>query len=63
MNYKELLEALTELNEEELQLTATIYDKTDDTYFIVEFTDRTKEDDTIDKDHPVIVINDDEKGS
>ena len=58
MTYKQLLSALKELSEDELELTATIYSKNDDQYWIAEFTDRSKLDDAIERDHPIIVFND-----
>ena len=58
MTYKQLLAALKELSEDELELTATIYSKNDDQYWIAEFTDRSKFDDVIERDHPIIVFND-----
>ena len=56
--YKQLLEALQELSEEELQLTATIYNVENDAFAPVEYTDKTKCDDVLESDHPVIAIND-----
>ena len=64
MKYRELIEALKELNEDELEMTATIYSKNDDTYFIVEFTDRQEDhtlllnNDVIERDHPIMIVND-----
>ena len=55
---KELLAALKELSKDELELTATIYSKNDDQYWIAEFTDRNKFDDAIERGHPIIVFND-----
>ena len=58
--YRELLEALQELSEEELDKTATIYDKTFEAYIAIDYTDKTVDDDVIEACHPVIVINDPE---
>ena len=58
--YRELLEALQELPEHDLDKTATIYDKTFDAYMPINHTDKTVNDDVLDVHHPVIVINDPE---
>ena len=58
--YRELLEALKALTEEELDMTATIYDKTFDAYMHIDYTEMTVDDDVLDECHPVIVINDPE---
>ena len=58
--YRELLEALKELSEEQLDKTATIYDKSFDAYMPIDYTEKTEEDDVLEADHPVIVINDPE---
>ena len=55
--YRELLEALQELSEEELDMTATIYDKTFDAYMPIDYTDKTVGDDVLDECHPIIIIN------
>jgi len=58
--YRELLSALLELSEEELDMTATVYDAALewDTYYPITSTDKTVELDVLDEGHPVIVIND-----
>jgi len=56
--YRELLEALQELSEEESDMPATIYDKTFDAYMPIDYTEKTTDDDVLDAHHPVIVIND-----
>ena len=56
--YRELLEALQELPEHDLDKTATIYDKTFDAYMPIDYTETTTDDDVLDAHHPVIVIND-----
>jgi hypothetical protein len=57
--YRELLEALQELPEYDLDKAATIYDKTFDVYIPISHTDKTVEDDDVlDPYHPIIVIND-----
>ena len=59
--YRELLEALQELPEHDLDKAATIYDKTFDAYIPISHTDKTVEDDDVlDPYHPIIVINDPE---
>ena len=59
--YRELLEALQKLTDEDLDKTATIYDKTFDAYMPIDYTDKTVDDDVIEAYHPVIVINDTEE--
>lgn len=59
--YRELLKALKELTEEELDMTATIYDKTFDAYMPIDNTEKTADDDVLDANHPIIVINDPEQ--
>ena len=58
--YRELLNALLELSEEELDMTATVYDGSHewDTYYPITSTDKTVELDVLDEGHPVIVSND-----
>ena len=58
--YRELLEALKELSEEQLDKTATIYDKSFDAYMPIDYTDTTWDDDVLEANHPIIVINDPE---
>ena len=58
--YRDLLKALQELPEEQLDKTATIYDKSFDAYMPIDYTEKTEEDDVLEADHPVIVINDPE---
>jgi hypothetical protein len=58
--YRELLEALKKLTDEDLDKTATIYDKTFDAYMPIDYTETTVDDDAIEAYHPVIVINDPE---
>ncbi len=59
--YRELLKALKELTEEELDMTATIYDKTFDAYMPIDYTEKTVDDDVLEAYHPIIVINDPEQ--
>jgi len=59
-SYRQLLEALKMFTEEELDMTATIYDKTFEAFMPVDFTSKTEDDDVLDTDHPIIVINDPE---
>ena len=58
--YRELLEALQELPEHDLDKTATIYDKSFDAYMPIDYTEKTVDDDVLDAYHPIIVINDPE---
>ena len=59
--YRALLEALKKLTDEDLDKTATIYDKTFDAYMPIDYTDKTVDDDVLEAYHPVIVINDTEE--
>jgi hypothetical protein len=56
--YRQLLNALLELSEEELDMTATIHDVEPDAYYPITATDKTVEADVLDSDHPIIIIND-----
>jgi len=56
--YRQLLDTLKELTEEELDLTATIYDMTDDEYHQVSTVTKTDDDITLEHDHLVLIIND-----
>lgn len=56
--YKDLLAALLELSEDELSMTATIYDKSFDAYYPIDNTNKTEDDDVLDANHPVLIVND-----
>ena len=59
--YRQLLEALLELSQEELDMHVTIYDKTKDEYYPLNYTDKTEDNDVLDADHPIMIINDPEE--
>lgn len=54
--YRELLEALLELSEEELDLSATV--EVEDEFYPIIATDRYRSDDVLDLNHPLLVIGD-----
>jgi len=56
MTYKEILEELNKLSEEELSLTATVKDEYNDEYNAVEYVERTKHTNVLDKGHFYLVI-------
>jgi hypothetical protein len=56
MTYKELLNQLQQLNEEQLNQDVAIWDTDNDEYYqtMVEFVFATEECDVLDIDHPII---------
>lgn len=56
--YRQLLEALQELSQEELDMHVSIYDATNEEYYPLNYTSKTEVDDVLDADHPIMVIND-----
>ena len=56
VTYRELLEALQKLSEEELAMHVTVHHVHPDNYYPVERIDRA-EAGTLDKDHPVLVVD------
>ena len=54
MTYRELLAALSELSNEELDLTATVYVSSFDEYFAIEHGNRCR-DGVLDEDYPIMV--------
>ena len=58
--YRQLLEALLELSQEELDLSVTIYDSSREEYYPLNYTGKTEGDDVLDSDHPIMIINDPE---
>ena len=58
--YRQLLEALLELSQEELDMNVTIYDFTNEEYYPLNYTGKTEGDDVLDADHPIMIINDPE---
>jgi hypothetical protein len=59
--YRQLLEALQELSSDELDLHVTIYDSVAEVYHPLNYTNKTKDDDVLDADHPILIINDPEE--
>ncbi len=55
MTYKDLLEILSELNEEQLNMDVTVYDSIDDEFFPIDEI-LTAENDVLDKDHLYFII-------
>ena len=58
--YRQLLEALLELSQEELDMNVSIYDFTNEVYYPLNYTGKTEGDDVLDADHPIMIINDPE---
>ena len=56
MTYKELLSALQDFNQEQLDSTVTVYDLDSDEYFAAELFFVTEENDRLDMDHPIISL-------
>ena len=58
--YRQLLEALLELSQEELDMHVSIYDFTNEVYYPLNYTGKCEGDDVLDADHPIMIINDPE---
>ena len=58
--YRQLLEALLELSQEELDMNVSIYDFTNEVYYPLNYTGKCEGDDVLDADHPIMIINDPE---
>ena len=56
--YRQLLEALCELTEEQLGLHVTVYDFQKEEYYPLNYTGTTEGDDVVDDEHPILIIND-----
>ena len=56
VTYRELLEALQKLSEEELEMNVTIHHVYPDNYYPVERIARSEEG-ALDKDHPILVVS------
>ena len=54
--FRDLLAALKELSDEDLGLTATVYNASIDEFYPIVHTDRASRVDVLDSDHPYIVI-------
>ena len=59
--YRQLLEALQELSSDELDMHVSIYDSTNEEYYPLNYTGKCEGDDTLDADHPIMIINDPEE--
>ena len=59
--YRQLLEALQELSQDELDMHVTVYDSTNEVYHPLNYTGKCEGDDVIDADHPILIINDSEE--
>ena len=57
MTYKELLEKLSELNEEQLSCHVTVFDVLWDEFFHASKLDCNLDTDVLDENHPVLVFN------
>ena len=58
--YRQLLEALLELSQEELDMNVSIYDFTNEVYYPLNYTGKCEGDDVLDANHPIMIINDPE---
>jgi len=58
MTYKQLLEALSVLTEEQLQKPAALYDFYREEYHPMEYCGLTEGDKVVDDEHPIIIFND-----
>ena len=56
--YRQLLEALQELTEDELDLSVTLYDSQREEYYPLNYCGKTEGDDVVDHDHPILIFND-----
>lgn len=56
MTYKQLLEQLQDLTEEQLNQTVTVYESQDNEFFMVDHTAVTNESDVLDEDHFFLVL-------
>jgi len=59
--YRQLLEALQELSQDELDMHVTVYDSTNEEYYPLNYTGKCEGDDVLDTDHPIMIINDSEE--
>jgi hypothetical protein len=57
MTYKNLLDKLMMMDEEQINQSVTIYDTNDDEYIPVSHTETTSESDVLDENHFYLVIN------
>ena len=53
--YRQLLEALCELTEEQLDLHVTVYDFQKEEYYPLNYTGTTEGDDVVDDEHPILM--------
>ena len=59
--YRDLLEALQEMTSDELDMSVTVYDRTNEVYHPLNYTGKCEGDDVVDADHPIMIINDPEE--
>jgi hypothetical protein len=58
--YRQLLAALQELSQDELDMNVSVYDSTNEEYYPLNYTGKCEGDDVLDADHPIMIINDDQ---
>ena len=58
--YRQLLAALQELSQDELDMNVTVYDNTNEEYYPLNYAGKCEGDDVVDADHPIMIINDPE---
>ena len=58
--YRQLLAALQELSQDELDMHVSVYDATNEEYYPLNYTGKCEGDDVVDADHPIMIINDPE---
>ena len=56
--YRQLLDALQELSQDELEMHVIVYDNTNEEYYPLNYTGKCEGDDVVDADHPIMIIND-----
>ena len=64
--YRQLLEALKEFSDDELNMHVTVYDRTNEVYHPLNYTGKCEGDDKVSADQPIMIINDpedDDEGS
>jgi len=59
--YRQLLAALQELSQDELDMHVSVYDGTNEEYYSLNYTGKCEGDDVLDADHPIMIINDPEE--
>jgi len=56
--YRQLLEALLDLSQDELDMHVSVYDMTNEEYYPLNYTGKCEGDDVLAADHPIMIIND-----